>query len=187
MNKKNIPYAHLCPVTCKHNKMKTIAFAGSNSSKSINHQLIKYIATLRPNTEVIKLTTYDIPMYNFDIEETKGIPNEVIRLDSKLAEADTFIISVAEHNGNITAFFKNSIDWLSRNNRDFLKNKKVILLSSSPGKGGASSALKITASTLPYFGAIVTNTLSIGDFYKVFKDGVLIDTLLNQKLENCIS
>ena len=77
--------------------MKVLAFAGSNSSKSINHQLVTYVASLLNNSEVIKLTNYNFPMYSMDIEENKGIPEGVKNLDLKLATSDKLIISVAEH------------------------------------------------------------------------------------------
>lgn len=167
--------------------MKTIAFSGSNSSKSINQQLVSYAASLIDNTEVINLNSYNIPMYNIDIEENEGIPNKVKTLATKLATATNFIISVSEHNGNVSAFFKNILDWLSRYNRNFLEDKKVIILSTSPGKGGGNSALKITEKTLPYFKANVIATLSIGSFYDNFKDGKLINKDIDDNLRNTIS
>jgi len=166
--------------------MKIIAFAGSNSSKSINHQLVSYAASLVSNTQVIKLTDYDMPIYSIDIEENKGIPEMVKALDKKLAEADKFIIAASEHNGNISAFFKNTLDWLSRNNRKFLENKKVVVLSTSPGKGGGATALQITQKTLPYFGAEIIASLSIGSFYDNFENGVLVNQEINDLLKEVV-
>lgn len=165
---------------------KIIAFAGSNSSKSINQQLIQYIATHNNNIEVIKLTDYNIPMYSEDLEEKNGIDNEVIRLNEKLSETNKLIISVAEHNGNLSAFFKNILDWLSRNNRNFLQNKEIILFSTSPGGQGAVSALNITKKMLPFFGATITSVTSIGNFYEVFKNREIIDPTIKTKIKNAL-
>lgn len=166
--------------------MKTIAFAGSNSSTSINHQLVTYASKNIQDVEVIKLTDYNIPMYSEDVEKNNGVPQGVKDLGSKLSEFDRMIISVSEHNGNISGFFKNIVDWSSRNNREFLKGKKVILLSTSPGPGGASSALQITAKTLPYFGAEVLKTLSVGSFYDVFKDGGIANEEIDKELQEVL-
>jgi len=166
--------------------MKIIAFAGSNSSNSINHQLVSFAATLIDNSEIIQLTDFDIPMYNIDIENI-GIPEGVVQLNEKLDEADSFIISVSEHNGNISAFFKNILDWLSRNNGNFLLDKKVVIISTSPGKGGAASALKITEKTLPYFKANIVGTLSVGEFYENFKDRTLVNLEIISNLQSVIS
>ena len=165
---------------------KTIAFAGSNSSKSINHQVVSYIATLAENIEVIRLTNYETPFYSADLEEESGIPVSIIDLNNKLVTADRLIISVAEHNGNLTAFFKNIIDWLSRNDRDFLKGKEVILLSTSPGKAGASSSLNIITNMLPRFGAEIKASISIPSFYEVFEEGKLSDEELMNKLKTSL-
>jgi len=167
--------------------MKTIALAGSNSSTSINHQLVTFVASLVNNSEVIKLTNYDIPMYGEYIEKENGIPPAVKNLNNKLSEAQNIIISVAEHNGNISAYFKNILDWLSRNNRSFLENKKVILLSTSPGGGGGASALSIAKKTIPYFGGDVIAELSIGDFYDNFNDGEIVNEELKNAIKQTIS
>lgn len=164
--------------------MKTIAFAGSNSSKSINHQLVSYAASLLDNSELIKLNDFEIPMYNIDIEEEKGIPYNVKALHAILSKATFLVISVAEHNGNITAFFKNILDWLSRYDRNFLENKKIVLLSTSPGKGGANNALQITKKTLPYFKGEVIETLSIGDFYSIFNKGIITNKQIDNQLKS---
>ena len=162
--------------------MKTIAFAGSNSSTSINHQLVSHAVKLVEHSEVIKLNDYIAPMYSQDLENSEGIPQSIKNLDTKLSEANKLVISVCEHNGNISAFFKNILEWLSRNNRDFLKNKQVVILSASPGEGGAQTALTITERTLPYFGAEVVSKLSVKGFYNIFKDGEIIDQELNNQL-----
>ncbi len=166
--------------------MKTIAFSGSNSSKSINQQLVTYAATLIENSKVLNLTSYNIPVYNIDIEENEGIPNDVKKLADILVEVDNLIISVSEHNGNISAFFKNILDWLSRNNRNFLESKKIVILSTSPGKSGGNSALKITEKTIPYFKGNVVATLSIGSFYDNFKEAKIINDEINEKLKEVI-
>ena len=167
--------------------MKIIAFAGSNSSSSINHQLISHVVSLTENAEIIRLTEYPLPIYNIDLEERDGFPNALLELNQKLNSAEVIIISVAEHNGNITAFFKNILDWLSRNNRNFLANKKVIVLSTSPGAGGASSALAITQKTLPFFGATVVSTLSIPSFHQNMKDGALVNSEISATLEKMLN
>ncbi|MBI9060024.1 MAG: NAD(P)H-dependent oxidoreductase [Labilibaculum sp.] len=166
---------------------KIIAFAGSNSSNSINQQLVNYIATLTDQVELIKLTDYDAPIYNIDLETQDGIPDSINRLAEKLAEADQLIISVAEHNGNLSAFFKNILDWLSRKDNQFLKNKDIFLFSTSPGKTGAASALKITETTLPFFGATINSATSIGSFFDVFKDGKISEEEIIKEIEQVLN
>ena len=167
--------------------MKIIEFAGSNSSKSINHKLVSYAVKLVENSEVIKLNDYVVPMYSQDLENSEGIPQSIKHLDAKLSESNKLVISVCEYNGNISAFFKNILEWLSRNNRDFLKNKQVVILSASPGGGGAQTALAITERTLPYFGAEVVSKVSVKGFNDIFKDGKIVDQELNNQLLKAIN
>ena len=157
--------------------MKILAFAGSNSSDSINHQLILFIKKQinEVEMEILSLTEYNIPLYGIDIEKNEGFPRGVIDLYNKIQEAQGIIISVAEHNGNVTAFFKSVIDWLSRYNRTFLEGKKILLLSTSPGPKGGVSALAITQKTLSYFKGELVTSYSLGNFFEIFKDGKIIN------------
>jgi NAD(P)H-dependent FMN reductase len=149
---------------------KILFFAGSNSSKSINHKLVSFIATQIPNhnSEVIKLTDFDLPMFGEDIESEKGYSVNLKMLYNKIKEADALIISVNEHNGMVSAYFKNTLDWLSRLDRHFLEEKKVLLISTSNGKRGAASALEYTKNVLPRFGAIIVESFSIPSFSENF-------------------
>lgn len=142
--------------------MKYISIAGSNSSMSINQKLIGYLSQELDFNELF-LTQYEIPMYGID-EEQKGFPKDVEMLYNLIFESEVVMISVAEHNGNLTAFFKNIIDWLSRYKRSFLENKKVVLLSASLGKMGGKSALEIAKNMLPHFGGEIIYAKSIANF-----------------------
>jgi NAD(P)H-dependent FMN reductase len=120
---------------------------------------------------VIKLTDYELPMFSEDLEKEQGFSSNLRLLHQEIVEADALIISVNEHNSGISAFFKNVTDWLSRLNRDFLKDKKVLLLATSPGGRGAMSALEFTKNTLPRFGAEVIDSFSFPKFYENFLAG----------------
>ena len=57
--------------------MKNIlAFAGSNSSDSINKQLSIYAASLVDGAKatILDLNNFDLPIYSKDLEAEKGIP-----------------------------------------------------------------------------------------------------------------
>ena len=165
--------------------MKILAFAGSNSSESINHQLILFVEEQinKMEIEVLRLTDYNIPLYGKDIEKNEGFPKGVIDLYNKIQEAEGIIISVAEHNGNVTAFFKSVFDWLSMYNGIFLEGKKILLLSTSPGQRGGASALAITQKLLSYFKGELVTSYSLGNFNKIFKNGEIIDEETEEKVK----
>jgi NAD(P)H-dependent FMN reductase len=151
---------------------KILCFAGSNSSKSINNKLVSFAATqiVSHSVEVIKLTNYDLPMFGEDIEREKGYSVDLKMLHNKIKEADALVISVNEHNGAVSAYFKNTLDWLSRLDYGFLKEKKILLMSTSNGKRGAASALEYTKNVLPRFGAIVVESFSFPSYSENFSE-----------------
>lgn len=153
--------------------MKKILFlAGSNSSNSINHKLICFAASRIPheNNEIIKLTDFDLPMFSEDLERERGYSVNLKMLFNKIKEADALVISVYEHNGMISAYFKNTLDWLSRLDRNFLDGKKVLLMSTSNGKRGAASALEYSKILLTRFGATIVESFSIPSFSENFSE-----------------
>ncbi|MDT0555031.1 NADPH-dependent FMN reductase [Patiriisocius hiemis] len=149
---------------------KIIAFAGSNSSTSINHAFVSFAASCVSQCEVkiIKLVDYSLPMFSEDIEKEKGYSVELMMLNNELKAADGVLLSVNEHNGTVSAFFKNVLDWLSRLDRNFLDGKKVMLMSTSNGKRGAASALEYTKGSLPRFGAEIIESFAFPSFSENF-------------------
>ena len=163
---------------------RIIAFAGSNSKNSINHLLVSAITRQIENceTKVIRLSDYDIPMYGIDLENEAGIPIDVQLLKNEIAKSQGVIISVNEHNGSVSAFFKNILDWLSRADRNYLEGKKVLLASTSPGARGAKTALEYAKMSLPRFGADVVESFSFPSFQENFDSDKGIVTNANLQL-----
>lgn len=168
---------------------KIIAFAGSNSSTSINHELVLNASKKikNNNVEVIKLTSYPLPMFGEDIERKEGYSETLKNLLSVINKADALLISVNEHNGTVSAFFKNVLDWLSRIEYKFLGEKKVFLMSTSNGKRGALSSQEYTAGVLPRFGAGEITRFTLPSFSENFKNGKITNSELYSELESKLS
>ncbi|WP_373057531.1 NADPH-dependent FMN reductase [Zunongwangia sp. H14] len=168
---------------------KILAFAGSNSSTSINQRLLTHITGRIQGHEMklIKLIDYPIPIYRADDEKEKGIPVNVTIVKNLIAESDALIIAANEHNGNVSAFFKNFIDWLSRADRTFLKDKKVLLISTSPGARGAASSLEYLKRILPRFGGQVIQSFSFPSFHDNFKDNKVVNEVLDMGIEDVLT
>ena len=150
--------------------MKILAFAASNSRKSINKDLITYAATLLENheVEIIDINDYEMPIYSSDLEEAHGIPDAGSRFLKKIEDADALLISYAEHNGNYTVAYKNLFDWASRENQKVYQGKSIVMPSTSPGPGGAKSVLSLAAESAHFFNGEVQASLSIPSFYDNF-------------------
>ncbi|TSE07153.1 MULTISPECIES: NADPH-dependent FMN reductase [Aquimarina] len=147
-----------------------IAFAGSNSSTSINHKLVEFVASKIEGhkVKIVNLTNYNMPMYSEDEERNNSFPGMAMGLRQEISDTDALIISVNEHNGSWGAFFKNIIDWLSRLDRNFLEGKKILLMSTSPGKRGGVSSLEYAKNVFPRFGAEIIESFSFPSFYDNF-------------------
>ena len=151
--------------------MKILAFAGSNSSTSINKKLVEYASSYfsEDEVEILDLNNYEMPIYSSDRESKGGIPQLALDFAKKIDENDFLIISFAEHNGNYTVAFKNVYDWVSRiKNRPAFGNKPMLLMATSYGPHGGSSVLNIAKGSMPYAGGNVLETFSLPVFSQNF-------------------
>ncbi len=152
--------------------MKNILlFAASNNPESINGRLISHTAGLfkEHTTNVLHLQDYPLPIYSPVIETEQGIPENILLLKKQLQQHDALVISVAEHNQSVTAAFKNTLDWLSRSDKDYnnlLSGKTILLISTSPAPGGGKNALTHAATFLKIFGANIIGNISLVSFYQ---------------------
>ena len=149
---------------------KILAFAGSNNSNSITHKFVNHVASQFKEefkVKVLRLVNYPLPMYSED-EERKGFSGMLLGLKHEISEVDALIICVNEHNGSFSAFFKNVLDWLSRLDSKFLEEKKILLMSTSPGKKGGIKALEYGKDILPDFGAQILQSFSFPSFHENF-------------------
>ncbi|GGD40049.1 NADPH-dependent FMN reductase [Muriicola marianensis] len=152
---------------------KILAFAGSNSSTSINFKLVKHTISLIEGHKIqlMDMAEFDLPMFSVDHEKEYGYTNSLAEFRDDIHQAEGLLLSVNEHNGNPSSFFKNLLDWLSRLELNFLDNTKIFLMSTSPGKRGASSSLSVTEKLLPRFGGEIVSTFSLPSFRHNFEIG----------------
>lgn len=150
--------------------MKLLAFAASNSSTSINKQLVKYAASLVPadEVEILDLNDYELPLYSQDRNDAIGEPALAQQFLDKIASADAIIISFAEHNLSYSVAYKNIFDWASRINMRVFQNKPMIMMATSPGERGGLSVLETAVKTAPFFKGEVKGQFSLPFFQDNF-------------------
>ena len=154
--------------------MKILAFAGSNSSKSINKKLVIYATTLFTGqvVEILDLNDYEMPLFSVDKMAKYGLPQLALDFATKVDESDMLLISLAENNGAYTTAFKNIFDYISviPDRKAFWGNKPTFIMATSPGPRGGASVLNLAKTTLPYYGAKVIETFSLPGFYQNFTE-----------------
>lgn len=169
--------------------MKIVAFAGSTSKKSINKELVNYVVNQIEGHEIktLDLNEYEMPIYSIDRQLENGFPAEAEAFYKEIKEADGVIISLAEHNGNFAVALKNILDWVSRIEMPYLKDKKILLLSTSPGGYGGGNVMEVGLKYFTHFasGHVVANS-TFPSFNDHFKDGEIIHDELKAKIDEKI-
>lgn len=171
-------------------RKKIIAFAGSNSTQSINKKLIANTLKSFAEFDVVflDLNDFEMPIYSFDREQKNGIPEKAHLFRKYLMDCDAIICSFAEHNGNFSVAFKNIFDWCSRIDTNVFANKPMLIMSTSPGKLGGKNVMEIAKTTFPYYGANIVATFSLPLYNQNFIDDEIVDTSLkaehSEKIES---
>ena len=174
--------------------MKIIGFAGSNSSQSINKQLVKYtlsqIELLKIEsleTEWVDISDYPLPVFGVDLEEKEGFPGNIGKFIDKIQSADGIVVSLAEHNGSYSVAAKNLIDWCSRHTGKFFNDIPMLLMGTSPGGYGAKNVLDAAEKRFPKFGAQIISIYSFPTFNDNFSpEKGIVDEELKNLHKKCI-
>ncbi|HWY34621.1 MAG TPA: NAD(P)H-dependent oxidoreductase, partial [Nitrosopumilaceae archaeon] len=99
-------------------KPKILAFAGSTRTDSYNKKLVKISSTgateVGADVTMIDLRDFPMPIYDGDLEQKDGLPSNARKLKDLMLAHQGFLISSPEYNSSISAVFKNTVDWTSR-------------------------------------------------------------------------
>ncbi|MCC5903765.1 MAG: NAD(P)H-dependent oxidoreductase [Halomonas sp.] len=171
--------------------MKVLAFGTSNSKTSINKKLAFYAAQKINNSDIslIDINDFEMPIFSEEREKEFGIPESAHNFYKAIGDTDIVVMSFAEHNGSYTSAYKNLFDWTSRIDMEVFQNKQVLMLSTSPGQGGAQSVLASAQVSAPYFSAKVIGALSLPSFFDNFDldQGVVTNEEFNLNLSAVVS
>jgi chromate reductase, NAD(P)H dehydrogenase (quinone) len=127
--------------------VRILALSGSSRRESLNQRLLDQAAlgAHAAGAEVtsIRLSDFELPVYDADWEAEHGLPTGAEALKALLAGHQGLLIATPEHNGGYTALLKNALDWMSRPS-GFPSGKFAALVSASPGLlGGVKSQLSL--------------------------------------------
>ncbi|MBT8220695.1 MAG: NAD(P)H-dependent oxidoreductase [Bacteroidia bacterium] len=165
---------------------KILVFGASNSSTSINQKFAMYVAQKLDGAEIheVRITDYELPMFGVDLEKEVGRHPSATKFLDHISVCDGIILSLAEHNSNYTAAFKNLIDWSSRITGKIWQEKPMLALSTSPGKRGGAGAMNILLNTAKYMGGNIVAHFSLPAYNQAFgEDGHLADEEQRESLK----
>lgn len=117
---------------------KFIAIVGSNSNKSTNRELLKYMKKHFQSAAEIELVEIkNLPIYKKSAD--KYVPQEALDIASKIEAADGVIIATPEYDHSIPAALSSALAWLSYGIHPFV-DKPVMITGASYGSLGSSRA-----------------------------------------------
>lgn len=160
---------------------KILAFAGSTRTGSYNKKLIRVAAEAAraagAEVTLIDLRDFPMPLFDGDLEDAEGLPENAKKLKALFRAHDALMISAPEYNSSITGVLKNTIDWVSRQETDdepplvAYRGKAAALLSASPGALGGLRGLVTVRSILGNIGVIVLpDQASVPKAHEAFDD-----------------
>lgn len=119
--------------------MHLLGISGSLRKDSTNRKLIREAARIAEASHYVEADLM-MPLYDGDLEESAGIPEEVQTLVAQIAAADAVVISTPEYNKGVSGVLKNALDWVSRTKPNPWDGKPVAILSAAAGRAGGERA-----------------------------------------------
>ena len=130
---------------------KILVIPGSLRAASYNGRLAalatKELTLADADVTRISLLDYPLPIYDADLAEDAGPPQNALRLKQLMSAHQGVFIASPEYNASIPPIVKNAIDWISvvREGGEpalaAYQNRAFALGGASPGRSGALQAL----------------------------------------------
>lgn len=118
--------------------MKLVAIVGTNSDRSTNRKLLKFMQKhFSDKADIEVLEIKQLPAFNEP--EDKLAPVEVQAFSEKILAADGVIISTPEYDHTIPAPLSSALEWIAYTSRALI-NKPTMIVGASLGLLGTSRA-----------------------------------------------
>ena len=121
------------------NDLTLLSICGALRSGSTN-QLLLAEATRAFGAARMMEGDLRLPLYDNDLEDASGIPDEVQILADQIRGADAVVISTPEYNKSLSGVLKNALDWISRVPGAVWRDKPVAIMSAADGRAGGERA-----------------------------------------------
>ena len=142
---------------------RILVFSGSARSGSLNAALAalaaKKMSLANAEPTLISLRDYALPIYDGDLEQSEGVPENARRLAEHVISSDGLFITSPEYNGGYSPLLKNAIDWITRvpnEGGNVFSNRPTAIGAASPGSlGGIRGAMMLRQTLAVALGALV--------------------------------
>ena len=180
--------------------IKLLFLSGSARENALNKKLARAACSIAAEhkdvqAQFIDLKDYPMPIYDGDVEDQNGLPDNAITLKKEFINCDGFFIASPEYNSSFSALLKNTIDWMSRQNEKnepgliAFKDKIAAISAVSPGGLGGLRGLVPLRMLLSNINVhVIPSQAAISNGMDAFnEDGGLKDGVQNKMLSNVIN
>lgn len=161
-------------------KPKILVFAGSLRTDSFNHKLVvaasKGAEKAGAHVTVIRLRDFEMPLYDQEIEDASGLPENCLKLKELFKAHHGFLVGCPEYNSSISGVLKNVVDWVSRPRDgeaplECFDRKVIGLTAASPGGLGGIRGLPIERMLFGHIKSIVLpDQFALSQAHEAFDD-----------------
>lgn len=130
---------------------RLLFISGSTRNGSLNMRLTRLAQNIAEASGIastqLNLASYPLPIYDGDLEQADGIPQNAFKIKELMDEHHGVFISSPEYNAGISPLLKNTIDWLSRIRSEgqpsgaVFKTRAFMLAAASPSETGGIRGL----------------------------------------------
>ena len=172
--------------------IRCLVFGASLRRGSLNDRLAALAADVveeqGATVDRASMAEFDCPSYDFDVEQSDGLPAPAVEFCRRLKATDAFIVASPEYNASMPGVLKNSIDWVSRARPQPFNGKQALLMSASPSMAGGNRGLWSLRVPLEHLGTrIYPDMFSLAQAHEAFADdGRIKSDVLQQRFVSTI-
>jgi len=166
------------------NDLHLLVIAGSARSGALSRKLAAFAANRHRaaggTASELDLRALDLPIYDGDLEASKGVPAGAFELQKAFLQSDALLLVTPEYNGFPTPLVINAFDWMSRITATAANpaglavtaNRPAALLSSSPGPAGGLRSMNFLRQYLQMAFAmiVVPQQFALGRAHEAFDE-----------------
>lgn len=126
-----------------------LGLCGSLRAKSLNRTLMHEAARIYGGP--FEEANLRLPLYDGDLEDRDGVPQEVLSLSEQIKAAEAVLVVTPEYNQSFSGVLKNALDWVSRTKGGPWRDKPVAIMSAAAGRtGGARAQYALRLAMTPF-------------------------------------
>ncbi|MGZ4272842.1 MAG: NADPH-dependent FMN reductase [Solirubrobacteraceae bacterium] len=173
-------------------ELRFLVLSASLRAGSLNGRLARVAAESLTahggEVDFASMREFDAPSYDFDVEQSDGLPPGAEAFRTRLEANDAFVIASPEYNASVPGLLKNLVDWVSRHRPQPFNERHGLLLSASPSMVGGNRGLWALRVPLEHLGArVYPDMFSLAQANQALDShGRISDPLLQDRLEQTI-